>query len=76
MRESGILKRKKTSGKKIFITAVILIILWLFGIYLYITYTNIDINNNYEAERVQSTNTVQTVESVEQNSKNVADMMR
>lgn len=68
------MKRRK-SGKKIFIIAIILMILWAFGIYLYITYTNIEINTNYETTRLQSTNFEQNVENAQQESKSVADMI-
>ncbi len=70
-------KRKKTkTGKKIFITFIALISLWIFGFYLYTIYQNIDINeNNYTAEKVQSTVDAQTVDNIEVNSKNIADIL-
>ena len=51
-----------------------MLLLWIFGFYLYVTYQNIDINqNSYTASKVQSTINEQTVENVEENSKTVAD---
>ena len=71
------MKKKKSNkkGKIIFIT-IILILFWIFGFYLYVTYQNIEINNtNYIATKTQSTENVQTVEKEEGNSKNIADML-
>lgn len=69
------MKRKRMSKKKkIIITFIIMLLLWIFGFYLYVTYQNIDINqNSYTASKVQSTINEQTVENVEENSKTVAD---
>lgn len=68
-------KKKKTKClKKVLITSIILILLWISGIYLYTTYNNIEINNsNYETTKLESTAYAQTVENVEENSKKVAD---
>lgn len=68
------MKRKK-SGKKIVIMAIIAILLWVLAVYMYITYTKIEINTNYETTRLQSTNNSQTVEKMELKSQNVADMI-
>ena len=67
--------KKRKKGKKIVIIAILLMILWAFGIYLYVTYQNIEINTNYETTRLQSTNMVQNVEKAQQESKSVADMI-
>ena len=69
------MKRKRMSKKKkIIITFLIMLFIWIFGFYLYVTYQNIDINqNSYTASKVQSTINEQTVENVEENSKTVAD---
>lgn len=69
------MKRKRMSKKKkIIITFLIMLFIWIFGFYLYVTYQNIDINqNSYTASKVQSTTNEQTVENVEENSKTVAD---
>jgi len=69
-------KKKMKPGKKIFISFFIALSLWILGFYLYGTYQNIDINgNNYTAERLQSTDGVQTVEKTEEESKNIADIL-
>ncbi len=69
-------KKKMKPGKKIFISFFIALSLWILGFYLYGTYQNIDINgNNYTAERLQSTDGVQTVEKIEEESKNIADIL-
>ena len=70
-------RKKKTSNQKKVITiAIFAIVVWIFGFYLYITYNNIEINtNNYEAARILSTPTTQTVEKVEEESKKVADVI-
>ena len=71
------MKRKRMSKKKkIIITFIIMLFIWIFGFYLYVTYQNIDINqNSYTASKVQSTINEQTVENVEENSKTVADII-
>lgn len=67
-------KRKK-HRKKIFLITVLLMILWLLGVYLYITYQNIDVQTNYETMKLQSTKMEQTVESVQKKSQTTADMV-
>lgn len=73
-----ILKRKKkmSNQKKVIITVILAMALWIFGFYLYTTYQNIEINpSNYEATKVLSTSEAQTVEKVEEESKKVADVI-
>ena len=68
--------KKKSSGKKIVMTTIVLLIIWLLGFYIYVTYNNIEIYDaNYTAEKTQSTIEEQTVEKVEEESKNVADVI-
>ena len=67
---------KKSIRKKVVITSIILILLWIFGFYLYTTYQNIEVTpSNYETTKIQSTIEEQTVESEEENSKTIADML-
>ena len=76
--EVSLLRRakKKSSGKKIVMTTIVLLIIWLLGFYIYVTYNNIEIyDSNYTAEKTQSTIGEQTVEKVEEESKNVADVI-
>ena len=76
--EVSLLRRakKKSSGKKIVMTTIVLLIIWLLGFYIYVTYNNIEIYDaNYTAEKTQSTIEEQTVEKVEEESKNVADVI-
>ena len=55
---------------------LILAILIIIGYYLYYTYTKIEVNpQSYETQRIQSTVNEQTVENVEEKSKNVADIL-
>ena len=69
------IKRKNTK-KKITIIATIVAILWLFGFYIYVTYSKIEIKSgNYEATKVQSTESAQTVEKVEEKSQTIADII-
>ena len=69
-------KKRKSTGKKIVITAISLLLLWIFGFYIYVTYNNIEIyDSNYTAQRTQSTIEEQTVENVEEESKTVADII-
>ena len=69
-------KKRKKNKKRIIITAIITMFLWVAGFYIYITYKNIEIDTtDYEATRLQSTVNEQTVESEEENSEKVADII-
>ncbi len=69
-------KKKMSNLKKVIISFIIAIIIWIFGFYLYITYQNIEVSpSNYETERILSTLNTQTVEETEQNSTKVADII-
>lgn len=69
-------KKRKNTKKKITITAIIVAILWLFGFYIYVTYSKIEIKSgDYEATKVQSTESAQTVEKVEEKSQTIADII-
>lgn len=71
------LRRSRISNqKKVIITAILTITVWVFVFYLYITYKNIEVNpSNYEATRTQSTVGTQTVEKAEEESQKVADVI-
>jgi len=68
-------KKRGKRGVKVFLIAFFLMFFWVIGIYLYTTYQKIDINTNYEVQKVESTKNVQTVESVQEESTNIADMI-
>ena len=69
-------KKVKNYKKRIIITTIIAILLWIAGFYIYITYQNIEIDTtNYETTRLQSTTNEQTVESEEENSQKIADII-
>ena len=69
------IKRKNTK-KKITIIAIIVATLWLFVFYIYVTYSKIEIKSgNYEATKVQSTESAQTVERTEEKSRTIADII-
>lgn len=68
--------KKKNNTKKIISRIIILAILIIIRYYLYYTYTKIEVNpQSYETQRIQSTVNEQTVENVEEKSKNVADIL-
>ena len=68
-------RRGKTLFKTILIMSIIAILVFL-GYKLYEMYQNIEISDNYTAEKVNvSTEYEQTVEEAEQKSTNVADMI-
>lgn len=68
--------KKKSTGKKILFTMIIILIIWILGFYVYVTYNNIEIyDSNYTAQKTQSTIEEQTVEKVEEESKTVADVI-
>lgn len=69
-------KRKWSNRKKVTTISIILIILWILGFYLYITYQKIEIQyNSYTATKLKSTIQEQTVEKVEEESKKIADIL-
>ena len=69
-------RSKIGNRKKAFMGFVFFSILWIFIFYLCTTYQNIEIDNtNYTASKTQSTQEAQTVESVEENSQTIADML-
>ena len=68
--------QKKNYLKRTIIGFILALIIWVLGIYLYITYQNIEINDaNYETEKLKSTESVQTVENVKENSTKIADII-
>ncbi len=68
--------QKKNYLKRVIIGFIIAVIIWILAIYLYITYQNIEINNNnYQTEKLQSTESKQTVENVKENSTKIADTL-
>lgn len=68
--------KRKSKLKRIVTTSIIILIVLLVSVYLIYTYKGIEINNsNYETEKTQSTVSEQTVESKEEKSKNIADVL-
>ena len=69
-------RKKKNNFKRAITMFVTLSLIWIFGMYIYATYNDIEINTqNYETERVLSTRQEQTVENIEENSKKVTDVI-
>ena len=69
-------RKKKNKSKRIIIVSVFLVLIWIFGFFLYTTYQNIEVNDgNYTAQKQLSTISEQTVENVKEESKTVADML-
>lgn len=69
-------KVRMSNWKKATRITTIAIFLWAFGIYLYNTYQNIEIEEqNYTAMKAQSTIQEQSVEKIEENSEKVADVL-
>ncbi len=69
-------RRTKRNQKKVLKTALILLFLWVITIYIYDMYQKIEItNSNYETEYMLSTNSEETVEEVEEESENIANMI-
>ena len=69
-------KKRKNKAKKIMISIVTICSISIIGIYLYITYSKIEVNEiNYQTVRVQSTAEEQTVENELENSKNVSNIL-
>ena len=69
-------KKRKKDVKKVLTITILLIIFWLLGFYIYVTYDKIEIDDsNYETIRLQSTKEGQTVEKMQEESKKVADVI-
>lgn len=69
-------RRKINKKKKVFITFIVLLLVWISGFFMYHTYQNIEIyNNSYIATKAQSTLGEQTVENVQEKSKTIADVL-
>ena len=71
-------KRAKNnkSIKKVIITFIISVLIWILLFYLYITYSKIEIrDSNYQTEQVQSTMKEQTVENAQENNEKIADVI-
>ena len=69
-------KRKKSNPRKAIIIGIIALFVWIFGFYLYTTYKNIEIKpSNYETTKILSTQNAQTVEEVEENSKEISNII-
>lgn len=69
-------KKKKNNVKKAMFLFITLSLMWIIGMYVYVTYNKIEINTqNYETIRTSSTREEQTVENVQENSKKVADVI-
>ena len=68
--------KKPNAKKRITAIAIATIILWILAFYIYTTYTNIEIQpQNYETQKLQSTQSEQTVEKEEEKSQTIADML-
>ncbi len=69
-------KKKQNKQRRVFIIFGIIMALWILGFYMYVTYNRIEISNaSYETQKIQSTIREKTVESEEENSKKIADMI-
>lgn len=69
-------KKKMSNRKKVLISTILAMVVWIFIFYLYITYQNIEIKpTEYEATRTLSTPSTQTVETAKEESKKVADVI-
>lgn len=70
-------KKQKNMKTKIISISLLAVSIWVLGIYLYITYQKIEVKDEkyYTAERALSTKKEQTVEKVQKNSKEVADII-
>lgn len=68
--------RKKKKSSKLFVTFLFILSLLYFVLYyIYVTYIDVKIESKYEIQRTESTNYLQTVEEVTENSQNIADMI-
>ena len=69
-------RKRKNPRKKALIISITAILIWILGFYIYTTYNKIEINNqNYETQKIKSTQSEQTVEKVQEESKMIADVI-
>lgn len=69
-------RKQKNTLTKILIITILTVSIGILSFFLYITYQNIEIDSHdYTVAKTQSTVNAQTVESVEEESKNVADII-
>lgn len=69
-------KQKISKEKRMAIITISLIFIWIIVVYMYVTYNKIEVKNSkYETTRTQSTLQDKSVENVEEDSKNVADII-
>ena len=69
-------KKKMSNIKKVTIWFIIAVALWIFGFYLYTTYQKIEIKpSEYQVTKTLSTQREQSVEEVEEESQNIADII-
>ena len=69
-------KKKMSNRKKVLISAILTMVVWISIFYLYITYQKIEIKPvEYETTKTLSTPNTQTVETTQQESKKVADII-
>lgn len=69
-------RKKKNNFRRAIILFVTLSLTWIIGMYIYVTYSNIEINTqNYDTERISSTIGEETVENIQEKSKKVSDII-
>ena len=69
-------RKRKNPRKKALIISITAILIWILGFYIYTTYNKIEINNqNYETQKIKSTQSEQTVEKEQEESKTIADVI-
>lgn len=69
-------RKQKNTLTKILIITIVTVSIGILSFFLYITYQNIEINSqDYTVAKTQSTVNAQIVENVEEDSKNVADII-
>lgn len=67
---------KRKTNKKLLITTLFFILLWVVGFYMYNTYNNIKIApGKYQTQKLESTIYAESVEKEQEKSKNLADVI-
>ena len=68
--------RKKKKNSKLFVVFLFILSLLYFGLYyIYVTYIDVKIEAEYEIQRTESTNYLQTVEEATEKNQTIADMI-
>ncbi len=68
-------KRRKSPLKKICISLIVILMLWIIGYYLYTIYQSIEIEGKYSTSQLQSTVNAQNVENLNEKTEDITSIL-